>query len=264
MRQYISDTSLTGGGKHSYPLFPNRQGERLSRAGIKYILDKCVASARNKNPGVLPELISPHTFRHSKAMHLLHAGVNLVYIRDILGHADLKTTEIYARIDGEMKRKALEKAFTNTVPFAARTRRENLILQAREKVLVALRIGNEIRHGLFLSYQIVCVQAQASTVGGCTRGVFQRSDLKPLFWGDLAGFASVGEPACLAFAGRSFFAGPQGHFGKFSKSLLSVTNDRNIFSKSARETQLPCNQCLASNAAATLAAQNDKTRTIRG
>ena len=49
-------------------------------------------------------------------MHLLHAGVNLVYIRDILGHADLKTTEIYARIDGEMKRKALEEAFANTVP----------------------------------------------------------------------------------------------------------------------------------------------------
>jgi integrase/recombinase XerD len=116
VRQYISDTGLTGGGKHSYPLFPNRHGERPTRAGIKYILDKCVESARNKSPGVLPEVISPHSFRHSKAMHLLHAGVNLVYIRDILGHADLKTTEIYARIDGEMKRKALEEAFANTVP----------------------------------------------------------------------------------------------------------------------------------------------------
>jgi hypothetical protein len=40
----------------------------------------------------------------------------LVYIRDILGHADLKATEIYARIDGEMKRKALEEAFTNATP----------------------------------------------------------------------------------------------------------------------------------------------------
>lgn len=119
VRRYISDTGLTGGGKHSYPLFPNRHGEKLTRAGIKYILDKCVESARNKSPGVLPEVISPHSFRHSKAMHLLHAGVNLVYIRDILGHADLKTTEIYARIDGEMKRKALEEAFTNTVPSEA-------------------------------------------------------------------------------------------------------------------------------------------------
>ncbi len=41
-------------------------------------------------------------------MHLLQAGVNLVYIRDLLGHVDLKTTEIYARADSEMKRKALE------------------------------------------------------------------------------------------------------------------------------------------------------------
>jgi site-specific recombinase XerD len=64
VRQYISDAGLTGGGKHSYPLFPNRHGERLTRAGIKYILDKCVEPARNKNPGVLPEVISPHSFRH--------------------------------------------------------------------------------------------------------------------------------------------------------------------------------------------------------
>jgi len=119
VRQYICATGLTGGAKHSYPLFPNRHGGRLTRAGITYILDKCVESARTKNPGVLPEVISPHCFRHSKAMHLLHAGVNLVYIRDILGHADLKTTEIYARIDGEMKRKALEEAFANTVPSGA-------------------------------------------------------------------------------------------------------------------------------------------------
>lgn len=42
-------------------------------------------------------------------MHLLQAGVNLIYIRDFLGHVDIQTTEIYARVDGEMKRKALEK-----------------------------------------------------------------------------------------------------------------------------------------------------------
>ena len=48
-------------------------------------------------------------FRHSKAMHLLQAGVNRIYIRDFLGHIDLKTTDIYARADTEMKRKAIEK-----------------------------------------------------------------------------------------------------------------------------------------------------------
>src|SRR3546814_5159033 len=47
--------------------------------------------------GLLGTKISPHTLRHSKAMHLLQAGVNLIYIRDLLGHSDIKTTEIYAR-----------------------------------------------------------------------------------------------------------------------------------------------------------------------
>ena len=44
-------------------------------------------------------------------MHLLQAGVNLIYIRDILGHVSIQTTEIYARADSEQKRKALENAY---------------------------------------------------------------------------------------------------------------------------------------------------------
>ena len=49
-------------------------------------------------------------------MHLLQSGVNLIYIRDFLGHADVKTTEIYARADPEMKRSALEKAYSEIAP----------------------------------------------------------------------------------------------------------------------------------------------------
>lgn len=49
-------------------------------------------------------------FRHSKAMHLLQANVNIVYIRNLLGHESIKTTEVYARADNTLKRKALEKA----------------------------------------------------------------------------------------------------------------------------------------------------------
>ena len=53
-------------------------------------------------------------------MLLLQSGVNLIYIRDLLGHVDIATTEIYARADTEMKRKALEGAYpdivTNTLP----------------------------------------------------------------------------------------------------------------------------------------------------
>ena len=52
--------------------------------------------------------ISPHVLRHTKAMHLLRAGVNMIYIRDFLGHVDISTTEVYARIDAEMKRKVFE------------------------------------------------------------------------------------------------------------------------------------------------------------
>lgn len=56
-----------------------------------------------------PENVTPHVLRHSKAMHLLEAGVNVVYIRDILGHSDVSTTEIYAKANLSMKRAALEK-----------------------------------------------------------------------------------------------------------------------------------------------------------
>ena len=49
-------------------------------------------------------------------MHLLQAGVNLVYIRDILGHVSVQTTEIYARADSSKKREAIEKAYTDVTP----------------------------------------------------------------------------------------------------------------------------------------------------
>ena len=54
-------------------------------------------------------------FRHSKAMHLLKAGVNLIYIRDFLGHENIKTTEIYAKCDTELKRQAIENAYPELV-----------------------------------------------------------------------------------------------------------------------------------------------------
>jgi site-specific recombinase XerD len=72
--------------------------------------------ARKENGMIIPEKISCHTLRHSKAMHLLQAGVNLVYIRDILGHVSIQTTEIYARADSKQKREALEKAYVNINP----------------------------------------------------------------------------------------------------------------------------------------------------
>lgn len=90
------------------PLFRNARNQRLSRSGIRYILHKYLVRARSKCPS-LDRTVSPHTLRHAKGMHLLQSGISLEMIRDFLGHVDVKTTQIYARANLEMKRNALEK-----------------------------------------------------------------------------------------------------------------------------------------------------------
>jgi len=112
---YMESYSLNKDNLNFSPLFQNRMGGKLTRKGISYIVDKYVKIVKETYKQYFPDKFTPHCFRHSKSMHLLQAGVNLIYIRDLLGHVDIKTTEIYARIDGEMKRKALEKGM-NLVP----------------------------------------------------------------------------------------------------------------------------------------------------
>ena len=95
------------------PLFFNKKGQALSRYGITYILKKYVSKAELDGSA---RKISPHGLRHTKAMHLLRAGVNMIYIRDFLGHVDISTTEVYVRIDAEMKRKVFEEKVPNFTP----------------------------------------------------------------------------------------------------------------------------------------------------
>jgi integrase/recombinase XerD len=99
----------------SRPVFANRAGQRLGRAGAAYILARCAHSAHSEHPELVPAKVSPHVLRHSKAMHLLENGVNLIYIRDILGHASVVTTEAYAKANPEMKRQAIEAAAAKTL-----------------------------------------------------------------------------------------------------------------------------------------------------
>lgn len=94
----------------SGPVFTNRTGHRLGRAGVAYLLATCAHAAHAEYPELVPHKVSPHVLRHSKAMHLLENGVNLIYIRDILGHASVVTTEVYAKANPEMKRHAVEAA----------------------------------------------------------------------------------------------------------------------------------------------------------
>jgi site-specific recombinase XerD len=116
LRQYMQENGLMGNMFRLYPLFMNHHREKLTRGGITHILKKYVEKARKANPDIIPEVVSCHSLRHSKAMHLLQGGLNLVYIRDILGHVSIQTTEIYARADSKQKREALEKAYTDVSP----------------------------------------------------------------------------------------------------------------------------------------------------
>jgi integrase/recombinase XerD len=108
LRDHLHEHHFDRPEQFDTPLFQNRHHQRLSRSGIRYILHKYVVSAQGKRPS-LNRTVSPHTLRHSKGMHLLQSGISLEMIRDFLGHVDVKTTEIYARANLEMKRNALEK-----------------------------------------------------------------------------------------------------------------------------------------------------------
>lgn len=110
LRNYLAEEMHDRPCHKSDPLFCNRTKGKLTRAGIRYILDKYTDAARGSAPEFIPQQVYPHILRHSRAMHWLEAGVDLQYIKDLLGHADLETTEIYARLSVEMKRKLLEHA----------------------------------------------------------------------------------------------------------------------------------------------------------
>ena len=110
-------------------LFYNSQKDALTRMGITYIIKKYASIARKNNPLEFQINVTPHTFRHSKAMHLLESGVNLIYIRDFLGHESVTTTEIYARVNPENKRKAIEKqseALSKMVHYSSKEKNDLL------------------------------------------------------------------------------------------------------------------------------------------
>jgi site-specific recombinase XerD len=112
---YMEENALLKNGNQDSPLFFNQRRAKLTRGGVSHILRKYAAELSDKYPDV-PEKLTPHVLRHSKSMHLYQSGVNLIYIRDILGHIDISTTDIYARADTESKRKALEDVYPDITP----------------------------------------------------------------------------------------------------------------------------------------------------
>ncbi|MBR2554149.1 MAG: tyrosine-type recombinase/integrase [Aeriscardovia sp.] len=97
-------------------LFTNRKGEALTRQGIRYILQKYAAEVDDPHVNSAGEKIHPHLLRHSKATHLVNAGINIFNIRDFLGHSSVVTTQVYLTSNPEITRKAIEKTASKTVP----------------------------------------------------------------------------------------------------------------------------------------------------
>jgi site-specific recombinase XerD len=92
------------------PVFRNHRGGRLTRFGVRYLLAKYCARATVETPSLKAKRLHPHSMRHSAAVHLLRAGVDITTISHWLGHASVTTTNRYASVDLEMKRKAIEQA----------------------------------------------------------------------------------------------------------------------------------------------------------
>lgn len=99
-------------------LFLNVKGEPLTRQGIRYIIRKYIAIAKSECPEEFKIEGYPHLLRHSKATHLIDAGVNIYNIRDFLGHESIVTTQVYLTSNPEVSRKVIEEAALKTVPLS--------------------------------------------------------------------------------------------------------------------------------------------------
>lgn len=102
LRQYLLENNIDTPVSFEHPLFFNSQRKKLTRQGVAYILCKYADLCNIQQ-------VSPHKLRHTKAMHLTEAEVNPIFIRDFLGHTDLKVTEIYSKTSIKMKKAALDK-----------------------------------------------------------------------------------------------------------------------------------------------------------
>jgi site-specific recombinase XerD len=88
-------------------VFLNRSNQPLTRFGIHRLVAQYAERASRTVPSMATKRVSPHTIRHTTAVHLLRAGVDINTIRAWLGHVSLDTTHVYAEVDMEMKAKAL-------------------------------------------------------------------------------------------------------------------------------------------------------------
>lgn len=95
------------GGLANEPLFPTRTGRRLSRGAIERRVSAHAAVAAQHCPSLNDKTLTPHVLRHTAAMELLHAGVDISVIALWLGHEDIRATQMYLHADLAIKERAL-------------------------------------------------------------------------------------------------------------------------------------------------------------
>ena len=108
-------------------LFLNANGSPLTRFGVRHIIGKYATLANAKSPSLAAKKVSPHTIRHTTAMHLLRAGNDINMVSYWLGHANINTTHLYVEIDMEMKRRMLQEAKAPAVKKPLRWQKPTII-----------------------------------------------------------------------------------------------------------------------------------------
>ncbi len=108
LRYYLKACNMSANECKNALLFSSQTNEKMTTACVRSIVKKYVTLAKQENPNLFPSKnYSPHSFRHSKAVHMVESGVSLINIRNFLGHATIAATEIYARIGQAEVTKAL-------------------------------------------------------------------------------------------------------------------------------------------------------------
>lgn len=113
LKRYIARWNLGAESR----LFCNRRRRPLTTSGVAYILERHFEAAKRKHTILRKRKITPHVMRHSCACALLQSGVDLVTVRDLLGHESVRTTNRYTKANMKMKRQALE-AFWKTADLS--------------------------------------------------------------------------------------------------------------------------------------------------
>lgn len=136
LKTYLSVFHPSGDGYSDMPLFyaeQHQQRKAFSDSIARKIVREYGEAAKVACPE-LPDIVHPHLLRHSRAMHLYQNGMDLTLIQQWLGHAQLKTTHIYAYADTEHKRKAIEKSTTANNPLRGKHSCERFVVTNEERL----------------------------------------------------------------------------------------------------------------------------------